>query len=39
MDSLNLKVLVNLSGRSGEQLLAMSEAAQNTAPKQIHHLC
>ncbi len=32
MDSLNLKVLVNLSGRSGEQLLAMKEAARKTAP-------
>lgn len=35
MDSLNLKVLVNLSGRSGEQLLAMSEAVQNTAPNRF----
>lgn len=32
MDSLNLKVLVNLSGRSGDQLAAMSEAVQNIAP-------
>lgn len=35
MDSLNLKVLVNLSGRSGDQLLAMSEAIQRVAPNRF----
>lgn len=32
MDSLNMKVLVNLSGRSGEQLKAMVDAANKQAP-------
>ena len=35
MDSLNLKVLVNLSGRSGTQLLAMNEAIQRVAPNRF----
>lgn len=35
MDSLNLKVLVNLSGRSGDRLLAMSEAVQRIAPNRF----
>ena len=35
MDSLNLKVLVNLSGRSGIQLLAMNEAIQRVAPNRF----
>ncbi len=35
MDSLNMKVLVNLSGRSGNQLSAMSDAVQNTAPNRF----
>lgn len=32
MDSLNMKVLVNLSGRSGETLKAMVDAAEKQAP-------
>ncbi|MDR9416368.1 MAG: amidohydrolase family protein [Gracilimonas sp.] len=32
MDSLNMKVLINLSGRSGETLKAMVEAAEEQAP-------
>lgn len=32
MDSLNMKVMVNLSGRSGETLKAMVEAAEKQAP-------
>ena len=32
MDSLNMKVLVNLSGRSGETLKAMVDAAREQAP-------
>ncbi|MTI86598.1 MAG: amidohydrolase [Balneolaceae bacterium] len=32
MDSLNMKVLVNLSGRSGDQLKAMVDAAEKQAP-------
>ncbi len=32
MDSLNMKVLVNLSGRSGEQLKVMVDAARKQAP-------
>lgn len=32
MDSLNMKVLVNLSGRSGEALKAMVDAAKEQAP-------
>lgn len=32
MDSLNMKVLVNLSGRSGETLKAMVDAAKEQAP-------
>ncbi|MEX0609738.1 MAG: amidohydrolase family protein [Balneolaceae bacterium] len=32
MDSLNMKVMVNLSGRSGEQLKAMVDAAEKQAP-------
>ena len=35
MDSLNLQVLVNLSGRSGETLAAMAEAVENTAPNRF----
>jgi len=35
MDSLNLQVLVNLSGRSGEGLAAMSEAVENKAPNRF----
>lgn len=32
MDSLNMKVLINLSGRSGERLKAMVDAAEKQAP-------
>ena len=32
MDSLNMRVLVNLSGRSGEALKAMVDAARQQAP-------
>jgi predicted TIM-barrel fold metal-dependent hydrolase len=35
MDSLNLAVLVNLSGRSGDALKAMTEAAKETAPERF----
>ncbi len=35
MDSLNLQVLVNLSGRSGEQLKAMADAVNEKAPNRF----